>query len=694
MATVLTTGVPNLAHEYLAQARKHLSQAELAKQLDIDVRTLRRWEAREVEPPKYISLALKQLLLPLTSPAVQPLSREFTFIDLFAGIGGMRKAFEKIGGQCVLTSEWDTYAVKTYTENFRGLHRLEGDITAVDEQSVPDHDVLLAGFPCQPFSIAGVSKKNSLGRLHGFDDETQGTLFFDVERIIAAKRPRAFLLENVKNLKSHDKGHTFEVIHRTLTKKLGYDVHFKVIDGGHFVPQHRERIIIVGFREPIAFDWDMLELPPKTSHTLADILHRTDGTEPLLAWDADRFFDHEKKVVNPKYTLTENLWTYLQNYKAKHEAAGNGFGFGLVTSKQTSRTLSARYYKDGSEILISQGGRKRPRRLTPRECARLMGFGDDFQIPVSDTRAYQLFAEAAMPPMIEAVGRLMVSALFPKRDEIDKAPASIRHSPREDIMSSGRWTRDQLKLAFFLYCQLPFGKLDQRTKEVIELASQIGRTPSAVAMKLSNFASLDPAITSTGRKGLEGASALDREIWGEFNADWDKLATECALLRDSLRAGIGAQEETVDDALEVAAVDYSVADKKAISLIRVKQNFFRRAVLSSYESRCCMSGVSDARLLVASHIVPWSADVTNRLNPRNGLCLSAIHDKAFDRGLIALTDDFRVIVSDSVRRSPDTFVQEVLVKLEGREITLPYRFRPTQDFVVRHRKTVFEQAQK
>jgi DNA (cytosine-5)-methyltransferase 1 len=354
-----------------------------------------------------MSLALKQLLLPFSTSPDQSGQKEFTFIDLFAGIGGMRKAFEKIGGECVFTSEWDAYAVKTYSENFRGLHRLEGDITTVDEPTVPEHDVLLAGFPCQPFSIAGVSKKNALGRAHGFDDETQGTLFFDVERIIAAKRPRAFLLENVKNLKSHDKGRTFEVIHRTLTKKLGYDVHFKVIDGGHFVPQHRERIIIVGFREPVAFDWNKLELPPKTSHTLADILHRTDGTEPHLAWDADRFFDHGKKAVNPKYTLTENLWTYLQNYKAKHEAAGNGFGFGLVTSKQTSRTLSARYFKDGSEILISQGARKRPRRLTPRECARLMGFPDDFRIPVSDTRAYKQFGNSVVVPAIAEVARLM-----------------------------------------------------------------------------------------------------------------------------------------------------------------------------------------------------------------------------------------------------------------------------------------------
>ena len=388
---------------YLDEARKHHTQAALAKYLDIDVRTIRRWETRQTPPPAYLAHALQQLL-PFGDDRPEG---AFDFIDLFAGIGGLRKAFEQIGGRCVYTSEWDSYAQKTYAENFRDRHPIAGDITQVQAADIPDHNVLLAGFSCQPFSIAGVSKKNALGKKHGFACETQGTLFFDVERIIAAKRPRAFLLENVKNLKSHDKGRTFEVIHRTLTKKLGYDVHFKVIDGGHFVPQHRERIIIVGFREPVAFDWNMLELPAKTSHTLADILHRTDGTEPHLAWDADRFFDHGKKVVNPKYTLTENLWTYLQNYKAKHEAAGNGFGFGLVTSKQTSRTLSARYYKDGSEILISQGARKRPRRLTPRECARLMGFGDDFQIPVSDTRAYKQFGNSVVVPVVDEVARLM-----------------------------------------------------------------------------------------------------------------------------------------------------------------------------------------------------------------------------------------------------------------------------------------------
>lgn len=253
-------------------------------------------------------------------------------------------------------------------------------------------------------------------------------------------------------------------------------------------------------------------------------------------------------------------------------------------------------------------------------------------------------------------------------------------------MSSTRWSREQLKLAFFLYCQLPFGKLDQRTKEVIELASLIGRTPSAVAMKLSNFASLDPAITNSGRSGLSGASAQDREIWAEFNADWETLATECATLRESLRAESVANASEASDDEDPNDADYSVVDKRAAALIRVKQSFFRRAVLISYEGRCCMSGVSDARLLVASHIVPWAADRSNRLNPRNGLCLSAIHDKAFDRGLIGLSDDCRVIVSEDVRRSHDAFVQEVLAKLDGQEIVQPYRFRPSVEFVRRHRE--------
>lgn len=394
----------------LNQVRRLKSQAEIAKELSVDVRTIRRWESGSSEPPAYVALALKQLL-----PPALPFDGEvgkFKFIDLFAGIGGIRQAFEKIGGQCVFTSEWDAYAQKTYRENYaRDSHELNGDITKVAASDVPDHDVLLAGFPCQPFSIAGVSKKNALGRAHGFQDETQGTLFFDVARIINEKRPRAFLLENVKNLLSHDKGRTFDVIRRTLQEELGYQIHYRVIDGAHFTPQHRERILIVGFRDPVAFDWDAIPLPSKGSRLLKDILHKTDGSEPVLPWDGDRFFDHSGRKVQDKYTLTPKLWAYLQAYADKHKAKGNGFGFGLVGPDSVTRTLSARYYKDGSEILVYQGEGKNPRRLTPRECARLMGFSDDFKIPVSDTRAYKQFGNSVVVDVMAHTARLMCQFL-------------------------------------------------------------------------------------------------------------------------------------------------------------------------------------------------------------------------------------------------------------------------------------------
>lgn len=393
---------------YLTAARRHHTQAELAKALGVDTRTVRRWEARQSQPPAYLVHAL-QRMLPLQLPL--PTQGEFDFIDLFAGIGGLRIAFEGIGGRCVFTSEWDGYAQKTYAANFPTGHEIAGDITAIHEADIPDHDVLLAGFPCQPFSIAGVSKKNALGRKHGFLDETQGTLFFDVARIIAEKRPRAFLLENVKNLRSHDKGRTFEVVRRTLSDELGYHVQWRIIDGAHFVPQHRERILIVGFREPVAFDWSILNLPERGTKKLKDILHRTDGTEPNLPWDESRFFDFDSKKVNPKYTLTDHLWSYLQRYAEKHRQKGNGFGFGLVTGKDVARTLSARYYKDGSEILIAQPRKRNPRRLTPRECARLMGLPDTFRIPVSDTRAYKQFGNSVVVPVVQEVARIMAPFL-------------------------------------------------------------------------------------------------------------------------------------------------------------------------------------------------------------------------------------------------------------------------------------------
>jgi DNA (cytosine-5)-methyltransferase 1 len=318
-------------------------------------------------------------------PAVLAPRQSLKFIDLFCGIGGFRIAFELAGGECVFSSDWDKHSQVTYEANFG--EKPIGDIRAIAVKDIPRFDVLCAGFPCQPFSIAGVSKKQSLGRKHGFDDEKQGNLFFSIAEIIEHHRPSAFVLENVKNLKSHDKGRTFKVIHDTLTNDLGYHLHYRVIDARSMVPQHRERIFLVGFRDPRHFDFPAF---PSVGPKLASIL--------------------ETKVPE-KYTLTDHLWTYLQNYAKKHQAAGNGFGFGLVTGRDVSRTLSARYYKDGSEILVDQGARRNPRRLTPRECARLMGYPDSFKISVSDTQAYRQFGNSVVVPVVERIAAEVVSAL-------------------------------------------------------------------------------------------------------------------------------------------------------------------------------------------------------------------------------------------------------------------------------------------
>ncbi|MBF0235324.1 MAG: DNA (cytosine-5-)-methyltransferase [Desulfamplus sp.] len=392
--------------ELLRTARSRYTQKQLAEMLEVDVRTVRRWEVRENYPPPYLLDAIRQRALPLVTVRNTDNSR-FRFIDLFAGIGGIRLGFEAHGGQCVFTSEWNKFAQKTYLENFSesSHHQFVGDITSVDAKDIPDHEILLAGFPCQPFSIAGVSKKNALGRPHGFECTTQGTLFFDVARIIAEKKPQAFLLENVKNLLSHDKGNTFRVILQILSEELGYEVHYKVIDGQHFVPQHRERIIIVGFKGKTEFSWTDLELPEKGAIKLSAILHPQDGSEQA----EEPYTIGEMAKVNSKYTLTPKLWEYLKAYAEKHKKAGNGFGFGLVDSESVSRTLSARYYKDGSEILVSQGNLKRPRRLTPRECARLMGFPETFNISVSDTQAYRQFGNSVVMPVMKEVARIMTS---------------------------------------------------------------------------------------------------------------------------------------------------------------------------------------------------------------------------------------------------------------------------------------------
>jgi DNA (cytosine-5)-methyltransferase 1 len=373
---------------------------EAAKVLGYSEGHLYRWKRGEETPREGVINLLKMQIA--GRKAVQSDS-VFTFIDLFAGIGGLRKAMESAGGHCVFTSEWDAFAQKTYHANFSDNRPIAGDIREVDAAAIPEHDVLVAGFPCQPFSIAGVSKKNALGRLHGFQDETQGTLFFDVLRVLMHHRPAAFLLENVKNLKSHDKGRTFDVIRRKLTEELGYTLHTRIIDAANFVPQHRERIVMVGFRENTGFSYDDLVLPGRAGRGMRDVFHPEDGSEA----PESHFTVGPDAKVSDKYTLTDKLWQYLQGYAAKHKAAGNGFGFGLVDGDSISRTLSARYYKDGSEILVSRGQGNNPRRLTPRECARLMGYDDSFRIPVSDTQAYKQFGNSVAVPVFAEVARLM-----------------------------------------------------------------------------------------------------------------------------------------------------------------------------------------------------------------------------------------------------------------------------------------------
>lgn len=391
------------------------------------------------EPMTVAEIDILRKLLP--QPSAHHPHYRFRFIDLFAGIGGIRSGFEEAGGKCVFTSEWNKQAIRTYKANWycdRADHTFNQDIreiTLSDQpdisrqaarenilQHIPDHEVLLAGFPCQPFSLAGVSKKNSLGRTHGFECQTQGTLFFDVAQIISVKQPAFFVLENVKNLKSHDKGNTFKIIQQTLDE-LGYDIADintsartdpTIIDGKHFLPQHRERIVLVGFRRDLAL---------AHRFTLRDISQFFPVKRPLFRELLD-------EQVDEKYVLTPKLWHYLYHYAKKHRQKGNGFGFGLVSPEDdhaVTRTLSARYYKDGSEILVDRGWdtakgeldfndaknmAKRPRRLTPRECARLMGFekpGETaFRIPVSDTQAYRQFGNSVVVSVFSAIAQMLL----------------------------------------------------------------------------------------------------------------------------------------------------------------------------------------------------------------------------------------------------------------------------------------------
>jgi len=345
-------------------------------------RTIRRWENGESTPS---ALELKSILnFAKEIPFPNNQQGNFDFIDLFAGIGGIRIPFQELGGRCVFTSEWDKFAQKTYRINFG--EQPEGDITKIDEHDIPAFDVLLGGFPCQPFSQAGLKR--------GFAD-TRGTLFFEIERILNFHRPKAFLLENVKQLRGHDKGRTLAVILNHL-EALNYYVKYDVLRAGDFgVPQNRERIYIVGISK------DHFNLPTDYNFIFPTPTHQETSVGNIL-----------EKNVDEKYTISDQLWEGHQRRKKEHEEKGNGFGYSLFNSKSTyTNTLSARYYKDGSEILIDQGKELNPRKLTPRECARLQGFPEKFIIPVSDTQAYKQFGNSVAVPVIREVARKIINEM-------------------------------------------------------------------------------------------------------------------------------------------------------------------------------------------------------------------------------------------------------------------------------------------
>jgi len=415
LSPMVPSALPDPA-DVVRHALKYRTQVDLASILGVTPRTVRRWVVGEATPKSAFVTAINHEL----ARDERPQKPDFSFVDLFAGIGGLRHAFEGLNGRCVFTSEWDAYAGKTYKANFPDAEDINGDIKLIDPQSVPDHDVLLAGFPCQPFSLAGVTKKKSLGRAHGFRDKTQGTLFFNVLRILEAKQPRAFLLENVKNLRGHDGGNTYRIIRGSL-EELGYTVFDATIDSRPWVPQRRERIFIVGFKNPIGFNFDDMRIPRK-GPILESILHSEDEI-PEAPYT---ILKRGRTVVDERYTLSDHLWKYLQNYAAKHKALGNGFGCSVFTKDDVARTLSARYHKDGSEILIAQR-RKNPRRLTPRECARLMGFDQPGKAPfiipdsVSDTQAYRQFGNSVVVPVVQEIARLIIPRLL----EPDKYPARL-----------------------------------------------------------------------------------------------------------------------------------------------------------------------------------------------------------------------------------------------------------------------------
>ena len=403
--------------EYIRRKRTDLglTQRDFALMLGLNgngERTVGGWERGEHAPTPTKWKMIKELEISARFIQHENTDYKFRFIDLFAGIGGIRLPYQELGGKCVFSSEWDKFAQRTYTKNFGEAP--QGDITQISASDIPDHDILLGGFPCQAFSQAGLKK--------GFDD-TRGTMFFEIQRILAEKRPKAFMLENVKQLRGHDKGRTLETIlsilrgeheqeipsdvpmsqeaRKALSKKLNYWVDFKVLRAADFgVPQNRERIFIVGFDRDYYTDanFDEIFQWPETTRIptrVGDILE-------------------DSATLDPKYTISEKLWVGHQRRKEEHGKKGNGFGYCLFNEDSPyTNTISARYYKDGSEILIDQSHLgKRPRKLTPRECARLQGFPEDYDVSaVSDGQIYKQFGNSVSVPVIKAVAKKLTEAM-------------------------------------------------------------------------------------------------------------------------------------------------------------------------------------------------------------------------------------------------------------------------------------------
>lgn len=387
----------------LASVAARYSQKEIATLLGVDARTVRRWQTGRTAPPHYLADAIRQRLLP-AAERPQPAEDGFAFVELNAGVGGLRLAFEAQGGHCVFASEADRFAQKTWLAHFRDGVPMAGALATVVAEHLPEHDVLLMGPSRRAF--AEWAPGHPASPLHG-------TPYADLVRLVGARLPRAFVLEESRTLARHDGGRTFEALRRALEDGLGYRIHARVVDARSWVPQHRERLLVAGFREPTLFSWDDLQRP-RQAPDLGTILHPEDGSEPA----EPPYTAGPEATVDPRYTLSEEFWRYLQ-------AQPEGSRGALVRVGDVAAALTSRYHKDGSDILVAREGGP-PRRLTPRECARLMGFPDDLAIPVSDTQAYRQFGHGVVVPMMKEVARLVAPRVI---EQLQEAREGVQQAP-------------------------------------------------------------------------------------------------------------------------------------------------------------------------------------------------------------------------------------------------------------------------